>query len=97
VGIGPFMVFTTGTHRIGPREERRGSNYSLPIVVGDGVWIGSGVTILPRSYHRFRSGHRGVRAGQSRRSAEHVSWRRSRSGHSTLEYFGPTERHEPPN
>jgi maltose O-acetyltransferase len=47
VGIGPESLFITGTHEIGPPVERRGECISADITIGDGVWIGARVTILP--------------------------------------------------
>lgn len=47
VGIGPHSLFVTGSHEIGPPEERRGACTSANIEIGDGVWIGARVTILP--------------------------------------------------
>jgi maltose O-acetyltransferase len=47
VGIGPHSLFITGTHEIGPPEERRGKDISAGITIGDGVWIGARVTVLP--------------------------------------------------
>lgn len=46
-GIGMYVMFVTGTHRIGATTRRMGEFYSEPIEVGDGVWIGAGATILP--------------------------------------------------
>ncbi len=45
--IGPRAVLCTATHRIGGTEQRAGADEALPIVVGDGVWIGAGATVLP--------------------------------------------------
>lgn len=47
VGIGPYSLFFTGTHEIGPAEERRGRIVVAGITIGDGAWIGARVTILP--------------------------------------------------
>jgi carbonic anhydrase/acetyltransferase-like protein (isoleucine patch superfamily) len=47
VNIGHDCIFLTVDHEIGPPWRRAGfSNYG-PIVIGDGVWIASRVTILP--------------------------------------------------
>lgn len=45
--IGSRCQFITGTHEIGPHELRAGPGEAKPISVGDGTWLGAGVTILP--------------------------------------------------
>jgi maltose O-acetyltransferase len=47
VRIGHHVVFLTVDHEIGPAEYRCGRLMAAPITVGDGVWIGSCVTVLP--------------------------------------------------
>jgi len=47
VGIGHHTVLVTTAHEIGPPEQRMGMANPQPIVIGDGVWIGARVTILP--------------------------------------------------
>jgi maltose O-acetyltransferase len=47
VHIGHHVVVLTVNHEIGPAEERCGGHRRLPVVIGDGVWVGSRVTILP--------------------------------------------------
>jgi len=47
VGVGHHVVFITDNHRLGPAFWRSGERYSLPIVIGDGCWIGARSTILP--------------------------------------------------
>lgn len=45
--IGPRVTMVTGSHRLWAEQDRAaGSGYSSPIRIGDGVWIGSGATIL---------------------------------------------------
>ncbi len=47
VDIAPRVLFATGTHelmKVGDRAAGRG--YSLPIVLGDGVWVCAGATVL---------------------------------------------------
>jgi len=44
--IGPEVRFVTGSHQIGPRQRRAGQGTALPIVVGNGCWIGAGATLL---------------------------------------------------
>lgn len=46
VNIGPFVRLVSDSHEIGASRRRAGKNISLPIVIGDGAWIGSSVTIL---------------------------------------------------
>lgn len=45
--LGPQTMLITGTHKIGPPENRLGELIPLPIHIGDGAWIGARVTILP--------------------------------------------------
>lgn len=45
--VGQEVLFTTSTHEIGEETKRAGRHYSLPITVGDGVWIGARAVILP--------------------------------------------------
>lgn len=48
VDIGPCVYIGTGTHeidRVGVRSA--GACMSLPVTIGDGVWIGANATILP--------------------------------------------------
>ena len=47
VNLGPQTMLITGTHKIGPTENRLGALIPQPIQIGDGVWIGARVTILP--------------------------------------------------
>ena len=47
VTIGHHVVFITSNHLIGPEVHRCGTQYSKPIQVGDGCWIGANATILP--------------------------------------------------
>ena len=37
----------TGTHHIGSIEHAAGEGYGEDIIIGDGVWIGLGATIMP--------------------------------------------------
>jgi maltose O-acetyltransferase len=41
------VLFITSDHEVGPPERRGGPSIKAPIVVGDGVWLGARVTILP--------------------------------------------------
>lgn len=45
--IGMRCCFITGTHQIGGQHRRADSNITKPINIGNGVWIGANVTILP--------------------------------------------------
>jgi maltose O-acetyltransferase len=47
VHLGHHVLLLTMTHEIGPSEERCGPITAAPVSIGDGVWIGSRVTILP--------------------------------------------------
>jgi maltose O-acetyltransferase len=46
VGIGIGARFITSTHDMSNPERRAGVGWTTPIVVEDGVWIGSSATIL---------------------------------------------------
>ena len=45
--IAPNVSFITGSHKIGKANHRAGEGYNGTITVGDGVWIGAGVMLLP--------------------------------------------------
>lgn len=45
--LGPRVALLTGTHAIGTRDRRAGFDRALPIVIGDGSWLGGNVTVLP--------------------------------------------------
>lgn len=47
VHFGHHVMLLTINHEIGPSEERCGPLTAAPISIGDGVWIGSRVTVLP--------------------------------------------------
>lgn len=47
VKIGPNVQLITINHPLDPDERRTGIEYAAPIVIGDDVWIGAGVIILP--------------------------------------------------
>lgn len=46
VAIGPFCRLVSDSHEMGPSRRRAGRNTFLPIVIGDGCWLGAGVTVL---------------------------------------------------
>lgn len=47
VFIAPNCVFSTAGHAIDSEQRSRGLEIALPITVGDSVWIGANVTVLP--------------------------------------------------
>ena len=47
VRIAYQVTFVTGGHEIGPHSHRSGPHRPAPIRVGDGVWIGARVVLLP--------------------------------------------------
>ena len=47
VFIAPNCCFTTAGHPIDVVQRNKGLEYARPITVGDNVWIGAGVTVLP--------------------------------------------------
>lgn len=47
VFIGPNCGFYTAGHPIDAESRNKGLEYAYPIVVGDNVWIGAGVHVMP--------------------------------------------------
>lgn len=47
VFVGPDCGFYTAAHPLAAEERRQGLEYAKPIIVGDDVWIGGGVRVLP--------------------------------------------------
>lgn len=47
VFIAPNCGFYTAGHPINPEERNKGLEYARPITVGNNVWIGAGVCVLP--------------------------------------------------
>jgi maltose O-acetyltransferase len=47
VALGPQVALLTSTHHIGPSSCRTGTLKNLPVVIGDGCWLGARCTILP--------------------------------------------------
>ena len=45
--VGPNCGFYTAGHPIAPERRNRGLEYAYPITVGDNVWIGAGVHVMP--------------------------------------------------
>lgn len=46
VNFGPFVRLISDGHEIGGPGKRAGTNHWKPIVIGDGTWLGAGVTVL---------------------------------------------------
>ncbi len=47
VFIGPNCVFSTSGHAIDAKQRADGLEIALPITIGDDVWIGANVSVLP--------------------------------------------------
>ena len=47
VFIGPDCGFYTAGHPLNAEERAQGLEYARPIVVGDHVWFGGGVRVMP--------------------------------------------------
>ncbi len=47
VQIGPYVQLLTPTHPVEPGPRREKWEASLPITIGDNVWLGGGVIVLP--------------------------------------------------
>ena len=47
VFIAPNCVFTTAGHALDTEQRNRGLEFAYPITVGDNVWFGAGVIVLP--------------------------------------------------
>jgi maltose O-acetyltransferase len=47
VQIGPNVQLLTPTHPIDPDQRRAGWEAAAPITIGDNVWLGGGVIVLP--------------------------------------------------
>ena len=45
--IGPNVSITTAGHPVNPETRRGGRQFSLPVTIGDDVWIGGHVIVLP--------------------------------------------------
>lgn len=44
---GPNVTFTTATHPTDPKQRLQGVEYAEPITVGNNVWFGSNICVLP--------------------------------------------------
>ena len=47
VFVAPGCGFYTAGHPLDAERRNRGLEYALPITIGDNVWIGAGVSVLP--------------------------------------------------
>ncbi|SGZ49247.1 CIC11C00000001635 [Sungouiella intermedia] len=47
VMMAPGCTLTTATHPTDPTQRMNGVEYALPIKIGNGVWMGCNVTVLP--------------------------------------------------
>ena len=47
VMMGPNVVISAATHPVDPAERISGRELAFPITIGNRVWIGASVTILP--------------------------------------------------
>lgn len=47
VMFGPNVTIAVTNHPVHPEMRKEGGMFALPVVIEDGVWIGSGATILP--------------------------------------------------
>ena len=47
VFVGPNCVFSTAGHPLDVEQRNQGLEYAYPIHVGNNVWFGAGVTVLP--------------------------------------------------
>lgn len=45
--VGPNCTFTTATHPTDPSQRLKGEEWALPITVGNNVWFGCNVVVLP--------------------------------------------------
>lgn len=45
--IGPNVTLTTAGHPIDPAIRQQVAQFNIPITVGDNVWIGANVVVLP--------------------------------------------------
>lgn len=47
VMIAPNVTIVTATHPIHPGLRKKQAQYNLPVRIGNNVWLGAGVTVLP--------------------------------------------------
>ena len=78
VMFGPNVVVTTAGHPVLPELRVRAAQFNLPVQIGNNVWIGSGVQIMPGV--RFNVSKTGVGLGvgpRGMRYTVHSSGRRT--------------------
>lgn len=61
--IGPNCGMYTANHPLVAEERNQGLEQARPITIGDNVWIGADVTILPGGHHRRGERHRREKRG----------------------------------
>ena len=47
VQIAPYVQITTAGHPVHPASRNSGYEYGIPITIGNNVWLGGGVIVLP--------------------------------------------------
>lgn len=47
VMFGPNVVLCTATHPVSPVLRKKVAQYNLPVTIGNGVWIGANVMVMP--------------------------------------------------
>ena len=47
VMLGPNVVLCTATHPVSPVLRKKVAQYNLPVTIGNGVWIGANVMVMP--------------------------------------------------
>lgn len=47
VQLAPGVHIYTATHPLDARQRRSGVEYALPVVIGDGAWLGGGAIVCP--------------------------------------------------
>ena len=45
--FGPNVVLCTATHPVSPVLRKKVAQYNLPVTIGNGVWIGANVMVMP--------------------------------------------------
>jgi maltose O-acetyltransferase len=55
VQFAPSVHLYTATHPLDAKQRRSGVEYALPIVIGDGAWLGGGVIVGPVVFSTPRS------------------------------------------
>ncbi len=86
------VQFITATHPIDPHVRRLGWETAEPIVVGDNVWLSSGVILCPGRDDRRRHGRRRGRRGHARPAGGRGRVRRAGAGRARDLRSGPGRR-----